>query len=900
MDEVRLVAEPRAAAFELAGTGLVVVDDAGIILRANLAFANLIGARRMDLPGSDFLGMFAPRSRELARRALKGALVADALPMPATWILQRRDGGELRVLLHITATEMPSGRLGAVLTIIDISVLTRTETRLVAVLEEQRLILDNAQVGIVFTRGLRILRYNAAFLHLCEGEEAALSERPLSAIFEAGSAPPRLGPSSRFQGECRLRRATGEELWCMVDGHSFGMQDGEPQIIWTLRDITQERAAHAALEAVRADLEERVIARTQDLADKNVELEKQIAERREIEERLRAKNEQLLFNRNQLLELAERNEADFAAALRHIAEVGLRTLEVDRLSFWRLHVERNLFLCEFALRADGSPEPPDAPRELRAAEQIAGFASLKGHRIVSTSDIEPGSAELRAQYLRPLGIVSMLEMPVWLEGRIIGKVGFESMQPGYEWLPEDLDFAAGLCTLIALAQEAEQRQLAEAKLRRLAHFDALTGLPNRHLLLDRLKQALAFAQRHRSRVGLMFIDLDRFKTINDSLGHLVGDKLLVEVARRLTASLRTEDSVARIGGDEFVVVLQDLRNIQDAATVAQNLLNAIEPPYRIDGRDLHVSGSVGIAVYPEDGRDIETLMRNADTAMYHVKDAGRNAFKFFTAAMNEQASARLAMENDLRRAMKSDELVLHFQPQFDLRSGRMRAIEALLRWQHPQQGMIQPDAFIPIAEESGLIQNIGEWTLVQACRQLKAWQDTAVGGIPMAVNLSARQFRNPHFSMLLETLLREHRTPATSLELEITESGLMPDAESTLETMCRLKVMGLRLAIDDFGTGYSSLAYLKRFPIDKLKIDRSFIRDIPGDSDDMAISSAIISMSKDLALRVVAEGVESRAQMEFLRGRGCDDAQGFFLCPPLPAEQLEARVGGDPIALPRN
>ncbi|HKY01924.1 MAG TPA: EAL domain-containing protein, partial [Burkholderiales bacterium] len=553
------------------------------------------------------------------------------------------------------------------------------------------------------------------------------------------------------------------------------------------------------------------------------------------------------------------------------------------------HPEQGNVQCEFALRADHQSDPPDAPRQFSAEAHIARFASAAGHHIGEDRDATPTSDAVIRDYMRPLGIVSMLDTPVWLEGQVIGSMSFEMSRPR-DWPAEDIDFAAGICTLIALAQEAEQRRDAEAKLRRLAHFDALTSLPNRHLLQDRLKQALAFAQRHRSRVALMFIDLDRFKTINDSLGHLVGDRLLTEVSHRLTASVRAEDSVARLGGDEFVVVLQDLGPVGHAATIAQNLLNAIEPPYLIDGRDLHVSGSIGIALYPDDGQDIETLMRNADTAMYHVKESGRNGFQFFTAEMNAHANALLTMENDLRLALKRGELSLHYQPQYDIVSGRIDAIEALLRWRHPQHGLVLPDTFIPLAEESGLIQQLGEWTLNRVCSQTQDWAKNGMAPIPVAINLSARQFRHPAFVTTLTSTLTDHRMDPRMVEIEITESALIKDMDATLDSFRALKAMGIRLAIDDFGTGYSSLAYLKRFPVDKLKIDRSFIRDISEDPDDRAIVSAIISMSKDLELRVVAEGVETAEQLAFLRERGCDGAQGFLFCAPMEADETHRHM----------
>jgi predicted signal transduction protein with EAL and GGDEF domain len=351
--------------------------------------------------------------------------------------------------------------------------------------------------------------------------------------------------------------------------------------------------------------------------------------------------------------------------------------------------------------------------------------------------------------------------------------------------------------------------------------------------------------------------------------------------------LRGGDTVARLGGDEFVVVLQEVRNAHDAAMVAQNLLRDLAPPYLVDGRELHVSASVGITLYPDDGRDGDVLMQNADVAMYHVKDGGRNGYQFFAATMNQQANRRLAIEHDLRLAIRRGELVLHYQPQIDLARREVRGVEALVRWRHPEHGLLLPDEFIGIAEESGLGQALGEWTLREACTQSRRWQAAGLRPVPVAVNLSARVFRDQTLPATLAGILRDTGLEARLLELEITESAVMQQSDTTLETLSQLSAMGIQLSVDDFGTGYSSLAYLKRFPIDKLKIDQSFVRDIPGDGDDVAITQAIISLGKALGLRVVAEGVETEAQLDFLVAHGCDDVQGNLFCTPCEGREAE-------------
>ncbi|MET0681271.1 MAG: EAL domain-containing protein, partial [Burkholderiales bacterium] len=400
-----------------------------------------------------------------------------------------------------------------------------------------------------------------------------------------------------------------------------------------------------------------------------------------------------------------------------------------------------------------------------------------------------------------------------------------------------------------------------------------------------------FASRHRSRVALMFLDLDRFKNINDSLGHYVGDQILKEVAARLTRTLRAGDTVARLGGDEFVVVLQEVRDPGDAGVVAQNLLRELGPPYLVEGRELHLSASAGITLYPDDGRDADVLMKNADVAMYHVKDSGRDGYQFFAETMNQAANRRLAIEHDLRLAIRRNELVLHYQPQIDLAQAAVRAVEGLVRWHHPQRGLVMPGGFIGIAEECGLAQPLGEWTLHEACAQSRRWQAAGIAPVPVAVNLSARVFRDRSFVATLRGILAETRLEPRLLELEITESAVMQQSDATSATLEELSAMGIQLAVDDFGTGYSSLAYLKRFPIDKLKIDRSFVRGIPASGDDAAITRAIVSLARSLGLRVVAEGVETDAQLGFLTAHGCDDIQGNLYCPPCDPRETERIFG---------
>jgi diguanylate cyclase (GGDEF)-like protein len=464
---------------------------------------------------------------------------------------------------------------------------------------------------------------------------------------------------------------------------------------------------------------------------------------------------------------------------------------------------------------------------------------------------------------------------------------------------------AGRITQIAgIAQDVTERRIAEEKIRDLAYFDSVTGLPNRRYLKEFMHRAISSAKRHQQRFAVLFLDLDNFKCINDTLGHDAGDVLLREVGVRLLACSRRTDCtshpvseqkdiapVTRLGGDEFVIVLTDIQDGQNAAQVAQRVADALSVPVPIAGNEITVTACVGIAVFPADGDDADTLLKNADAAMYHAKSQGRNGYAFYAKPLHDRALKRLSLEASLRKALKHGEFLLHLQPRLDLGLQRVIGAEALIRWQHPGDGLVPPSEFIPLAEETGLILPIGEWVIREACRYAASWQKTISSNLRVSVNLSAVQFKQRGYAKCVEAVLRETGLPPRCLELELTESLLMANTRASILTLAELTALGVNVSIDDFGTGYSSLSYLKQFPLTALKIDRSFVRDIPDDPDDLAIVNATIALAHSLRLRAIAEGVEKAAQLDFLTTLGCDEVQGYLIARPMPVDQFERWMG---------
>ncbi len=580
-----------------------------------------------------------------------------------------------------------------------------------------------------------------------------------------------------------------------------------------------------------------------------------------------------------------------AEAISRIIATICTTLQWHCGARWALDQDAGVLRCYECWGVD-SPEIQEfiAENSKRTLQPEPGGAQGLVRRAYSTgkpvwiADLSRAEGFRRAPLVAKADLHGAFCFPLLLGNEVLGVMEFFHRDVRK---PDDMLISAAQSIGSQIGQYMVRKQAEEA-LQFVAKHDALTKLSNRIMFHDRLELAVARAKRNGRRLAVMFIDMDRFKVINDTLGHEAGDTLLREVAKRLTGTLRTSDTVARLGGDEFVVLIEELTDPVHLGAIAQKLIDELAAGFLISGQEYHITASIGISTYPDDSDDIQTLLKNADIAMYRAKEQGRNAFQFYSAQMNVHSIERLALESRLRRALERHELVLHYQPRIDIRSGRITGVEALVRWQHPELGLVPPGKFIPLAEETGLIGPIGEWALAAACTQHRAWEREGLGHLRVAVNLSPRQFQQGDLLKSVAQVLAQTGCNAKSLEFEITEGMVMRNPESAVTLLQQLKDLGIHIAIDDFGTGYSSLAYLKRFPIDSLKIDRSFVMDVPEDADDVAINVAVIAMAHSLGLKVVAEGVETQEQFDFLRKEGCDEMQGYFFSKPLPVEQVTA------------
>lgn len=602
--------------------------------------------------------------------------------------------------------------------------------------------------------------------------------------------------------------------------------DGNPSHIITIsEDITEKKKVEETQCRAYDKLEERVEQRTKELRGANKRLETERRERRRVETRLR------LF--------AKFFENTSEAVI--VADAHARIVEVNN-AFTRITGYR---------RDEVIRKRPDF---LKSNHRDSDFYSDMWTTLKLKGSWQ-GEAFVRKK--------NEEICPLWLS---ISSVADDSgMVTHY----------VGISVDISVIKKTEER------LDQLAHYDPLTNLPNRTLFNDRLTQAIALARRHESMVALILIDLDRFKEVNDTLGHRIGDQLLVAVSRRLKGAIRDSDTIARLGGDEFAVILTDVKGFDAAARAAQHFLNYLSDPFMLEEHEVYITASMGIAIYPGDSEDMDTLLKDADTAMYSAKGKGKNTFQFFTMQMNNRIIEKLFIESKLRHALDKGEFFLCFQPQIEAKTGHIVCIEALVRWVNPEMGEVSPERFIPVAEDTGLIATIGEWVLREACRTNKAWQEEGLPRMTVAVNLSARQFHRQDLVNMISGVLKDTKLDPGWLELEITESVIMQDVEDTIETLRKLKSLGVHLSVDDFGTGYSSLNYLRRFPIDVLKIDRSFVADISSETDGSSVVSAIIALAHSMGLKVVAEGVETKEQIDFLCLKSCDRLQGYYYMKPL-------------------
>ncbi|MEJ6004557.1 EAL domain-containing protein [Paucibacter sp. AS339] len=712
-------------------------------------------------------------------------------------------------------------------------------------LRERDVIFENAGVGIVFVKQRQILRCNQRYAEIFGYPDvqaivgsSSIALYPDEAAFKqlGAAAYPVLASGQRYKTERLMRRQSGELFWCGMSGRLVNPEDPSEGSIWTVDDIHEQKLAAAELDAITTE-------------------------------------QRLIFD-HAMVGIVFLRDRRVTQCNRKFEELfGYAPGELNGSS------SRQWYLSDEDWEAAGQ----------RCYEPFAAGRAFEGEMLLRRKDGSPVVCEVRS---KAIDANDLSQGSIWITMDISARKNAEAaLVHAKQQLEQMVDERTRQLseTVKALEQTLLEQQATEARIQQLAHFDVLTGLPNRALLSERSSQAIEIARREGRSLALLFLDLDHFKNVNDSLGHRFGDELLKGLAQRLKAAVREQDTVSRLGGDEFILVLPST-DAAGASNVATKVMDLAAQPFQIEQNEITVTPSVGVAMYPNDGEDFESLCRSADTAMYRAKQDGRNTFRFFTAEMQAQSARTLLLENALRRAVEREQLHLHYQPQVCMLSGQVIGAEALLRWSHPELGNISPAEFIPIAEASGLIISIGEWVLRAAVRQLKLWQAEGLRDFFMAVNLSSVQFRHADLPALVTRTLEEFQIEPRLLELELTEGVAMEDPLGAIAVMSDLHARGVRLSIDDFGTGYSSLSYLKKFPVYKLKIDQQFVRDLIDDPEDRAIISAIISMAKSLGLQTIAEGVELQGQLDFLREQGCDEVQGYLFGRPMPADQLMARL----------
>jgi diguanylate cyclase (GGDEF)-like protein/PAS domain S-box-containing protein len=828
----------------------------------------------------------------------------------------------------------------------DVSARRTAEEALVESLWEQQLIFDNAMIGISYQRERTILRCNCRFEEIFgypAGGLAGQSSRLLFASQQAWDEARRqieeaAAVSDTFDGEFLYAKRDGTPIRVRVIGRTIGVNGEDQMWIWTCEDVTGQRAAEQALRQSHSELEQRVADRTQELTQQ-LHFMRQLVEAipgpvfykdregrylgcnqafldllgrvrsevigatvydlapRDLAHRYTAADDELLQRSgSQVYEsIVRRADGSYRDVVFHKAAYGqpgehgggLVGVMLDITDRKRMEVRLQQAATVFDSSAEGiTITAPDG----RIIAVNRAFTEITGYREDEVIGCNPrilqsglqDSAFYREMW-QSLAACGRWQGELW-NRRKNGQVFVESLT-----ISAVKDKDGQLTHYVGVFSDTTELRRAHDQLDHQAHHDPLTGLPNRLLLGDRLYKALQRAHRDAAGVAVLFIDLDRFKNINDTLGHQVGDRVLCEVARRLGRLMRESDTVGRLGGDEFLIVIEDIAEPTVASHIAEKILTALQDSPVTVEQEFFVSASIGISLFPQDGADAETLMKNADVAMYRAKERGRNAYEFFTEDLTQSSLARLQMETDLRRAIERDELRVYLQPQFSLATGKVLGAEALVRWLHAERGLVMPGEFIKLAEESGLIVPIGEWVQHAAACRWSAW--VAAGYQPgvLSVNVSGVEFARGRIQETARKTLAASQLPAQFLELEITESAIMSHAENSAQVLENLRAMGLNLVIDDFGTGYSSLAYLKRLPLNKLKVDQGFVRGLPDDTEDCAIVRAVIALAHSLQLTVIAEGVESEAQRDFLTRAGCDEMQGYLHGRPMPFDEYERR-----------
>ena len=823
----------------------ILFSKARVMLSCNPRFAEMFGYTRAELTGRPAVDVF-PSPEVYAQFGREAApLLGSGQPFEKSeYLFRRKDGSLFWCRVRAKAVDQDHSEEGTIWILEDID--ESRQTRM-----EVEAIMTNASMSILFTKNRLITRYNRGFGDMFGYSGDAGLGLPGRALYPSQQAYDQLGAAAfpvlsvgkPFQIETEMQRSDGSILWAQLIGYVVNPSEPAQGTIWIIEDRTEQKLAEESLR--NALLENQAILDSAVLGIAVVE--------HGFNLRCNSKMEEL-----------------FGYGPGEIVGLSVQALYPDKAAW-------------------------DAARAETATDFRAGRVNISEYQLMR----KDGSRFWARLSGRPFDLTQSNGRSVWLVDDVTARreAAEAVLRARDELEVRVLERTAELAGANALLQgEIVERRQAEARVHHMAYHDSLTGLPNRALLSDRLDRAMLAAQRSERRLAVMFIDLDRFKMINDSLGHMTGDSLLKEVASRLCRAVRASDTVARLGGDEFVVLVPGIRTLEEVTQVAEKIIDALALPFPLDGHTLHITPSIGICVYPDDGEDVDTLMRHADAAMYHAKASGRNNYQFFTQVMNQAAAQHFELESSLRSALALEQFELYYQPIIDIGTRRLHTMEVLLRWCRPGHGLVMPDKFIPIIEDNGLIVPVGEWVIRRACQQSMAWLALGLQPVPLAINLSARQFMHRGLIESIRRILDQTGIDPALLEFEITETALMQHGEHTLEILRQINRMGIRLSIDDFGTGYSSLAYLKRFPVKKIKIDRAFVKDLEDSAEDRAIVAAIIALSDSLQLSAVAEGVETEAQFALLQRNGCQYAQGYLFSRPVPqtnAEQLlERRADG--------